>query len=205
VFRLPVNQGKGAALRLAVQHIQAPYALVQDADLEYDPNDYPRLLDPLVRGRADAVNGMRHLGSHAACRYWSVKGNHWLTMAANVLFDCYVTDLLSGYKVMSSDVWRHLNLGSTGFEVETEIMARLVRLGYRVHEVPISYLPRSREEGKKIRYRDGLRVLAVLGRIRTLPLDRLLTADDLEFHRTRAGRLPRAQPRDEASDSLSHD
>jgi glycosyltransferase involved in cell wall biosynthesis len=194
-FRQPRNRGKGAALRLAIEHLTAPFALVQDADLEYDPNDYPTLLTPLVSGRADAVNGVRGFGAHTAYSYWFVKGNQWLTTAANLLFNCYVTDLLSGYKVLRTDLWRRLNLQSNGFEVETEIIAKLVRLGYRFHEVPITYVTRSREEGKKIRARDGLGILGMLGRVRLLSEARLFGAQrDTEYHRERHRELATHHP-----------
>jgi dolichol-phosphate hexosyltransferase len=194
-FRLPQNQGKGAAVRLALQHITAPFALVQDADLEYDPNDYPTLLKPLASGRADAVNGVRGFGAHTAYSYWFVKGNQWLTTAANLLFNCYVTDLLSGYKVLTTDLWRRLNLQSRGFEVETEIVAKVVRLGYRFHEVPITYVTRSREEGKKIQARDGLAILGTLGRVRLSSEARLFGAQwDAAYHRQRRRELATHHP-----------
>ena len=164
LIRQPRNQGKGAALRVAIEHLTAPFALVQDADLEYDPDDYPALLQPLVAGRADAVNGVRGFGAHTAYSYWFVKGNQWLTTIANVAFNCYVSDLLSGYKVLRSDLWRRLDLRSAGFEVETEIVAKVVRLGYRFHELPITYITRSRAEGKKIRLKDGFSALSALVR-----------------------------------------
>jgi dolichol-phosphate hexosyltransferase len=194
VFHQRPNQGKGAALRLAIQHISAPFALVQDADLEYDPRDYPQLLAPLVSGRADAVNGIRGFGAHTAYSYWFVKGNHWLTTGANILFDCYLGDLLSGYKAMRSELWRRLNLQSKGFEVETEIVAKVVRLGYRFHEVPITYITRSREEGKKIQIWDGLRILSTMARVRVLPSSRLFLPEDVGYHDGRLKELSRAHP-----------
>jgi glycosyltransferase involved in cell wall biosynthesis len=194
VLRQPANQGKGAALRLAIQHLSAPFALVQDADLEYDPRDYAALLEPLADGRADAVNGVRGFGAHTAYSYWFVKGNQWLTTGANILFDCYLTDLLSGYKAMRSELWRRLNLTSTGFEVETEIMAKVVRLGYRFHEVPITYITRSREEGKKIQVRDGFRILGALARVRLASPTRLFGAADLEYHHGRRRKLSESHP-----------
>ncbi|MGH7882909.1 MAG: glycosyltransferase family 2 protein [Candidatus Dormibacteraceae bacterium] len=194
VFHQPSNQGKGAALRVAIEALQAPFALVQDADLEYDPRDYPHLLEPLIEGRADAVNGVRGFGSHTAYSYWFVKGNQWLTTSANMLFNCYLSDLLSGYKVMRSELWRRLNLTSTGFEVETEIMAKVVRLGYRFHETPITYITRSREEGKKIQLSDGFRILGTLARIRLSRLQRLFDGESLEYHRRRKAELASRHP-----------
>ncbi len=189
------NRGKGAALRLAIPHLTAPFALVQDADLEYDPDDYPALLAPLLNGRADAVNGVRGFGAHTAYSYWFVKGNHLLTTLLNLLFNCYITDLLSGYKVLRTELWRRLNLQSRGFEVETEIVAKVLRLGYRFHEVPITYITRSRQDGKKIRARDALRIFAMQLRVRFSSARRLFGSEaDLEYHRRRqmelAGRHP---------------
>ena len=194
-LRQPRNLGKGAALRLAVEHLTAPIALVQDADLEYDPNDYPVLLRPLLSGRADAVNGVRGFGAHTAYSYWFVKGNHALTTTANIMFNCYLSDLLSGYKVLRTDLWRRLNLQSRGFEVETEVVAKVVRLGYRFHEVPITYITRSRAEGKKIRARDGLRIMATLARVRLGRPQRLFGARyDGEYHRGRQQQLAGSHP-----------
>jgi len=188
------NRGKGAALRLAVEHLTAPFALVQDADLEYDPEDYPLLLQPLLNGRADAVNGVRGFGAHTAYSYWFVKGNQWLTTAANIMFNCYVSDLLSGYKVLRSDLWRRLDLRSSGFEVETEIVAKVVRLGYRFHEIPITYITRSRAEGKKIQVSDGLRILRTLAAVRLAGKRRMFGAEELEYHEHRLRQLAEQHP-----------
>jgi dolichol-phosphate hexosyltransferase len=188
------NRGKGAALRLATEHLAAPFALVQDADLEYDPEDYPALLQPLLSGRADAVNGVRGFGAHTAYSYWFVKGNQWLTTAANILFNCYVSDLLSGYKVLRTDLWRRLDLRSSGFEVETEIVAKVVRLGYRFHEVPITYITRSRAEGKKIRARDGLRIVRTLAGVRLGRMRHMFGAQELEYHERRLRELAEQHP-----------
>jgi glycosyltransferase involved in cell wall biosynthesis len=194
-FRQERNRGKGTALRLVIPYLTAPFALVQDADLEYDPDDYPRLLAPLLAGRADAVNGVRGFGAHTAYSYWFVKGNQLLTTLLNLLFNCYITDLLSGYKVLRTELWRRLNLQSRGFEVETEIVAKVLRLGYRFHEVPITYITRSRADGKKIRARHALQILRMQLRVRCSPARWLFGSDaDLEYHRRRqmelAGRHP---------------
>jgi glycosyltransferase involved in cell wall biosynthesis len=194
LLRQERNQGKGAALRLAIEHLTAPFGLVQDADLEYDPEDYPVLLQPLVNGRADAVNGVRGFGAHTAYSYWFVKGNQWLTTAANIMFDCYVSDLLSGYKVLRTDLWRRLDLRSSGFEVETEIVAKVVRLGYRFHEVPITYITRSRAEGKKIQVRDGLRILRTLAAVRFGRMRRMFGEQELRYHEDRLRQLAEQHP-----------
>ena len=186
------NRGKGAALRRAVAEIRAPFAVVQDADLEYSPEDYPLLLGPLVRGTADAVFGVRGFAGHTAYSYWFVQGNRGLTWSCNVLFNCYISDLLTGYKALRSELWRRLAFTCDGFEADAEITARILRLGYRIHEVPISYVTRSREEGKKVRVRDGFGHLAALLAVRLAGRARLFGADDGYHggrHRELASRL----------------
>ncbi|MGH7775920.1 MAG: glycosyltransferase family 2 protein [Candidatus Dormibacterales bacterium] len=172
------NRGKGAALRRAVAELTAPFAIVQDADLEYSPDDYPALLRPLVNGSADAVFGVRGFAGHTAYSYWFVQGNRGLTWACNVLFNCYISDLLTGYKALRSELWRRLAFRREGFAADAEITARLLRLGYRVHEVPISYVTRSREEGKKVRVRDGVSHLGALLAVRLQTRAYLFGADD---------------------------
>ena len=195
LLRQPHNLGKGAAIREAIPYLTAPFALVQDGDLEYDPNDYATMLRPLLTGRADAVNGVRGFGAHTAYSYWFVKGNQMLTTVANILFNCYLTDLLSGYKVLRTDLWHRLNLQSSGFEVETEIVARVVRLGYRFHEVPITYITRSRADGKKIRARDGLRILGKLTGVRLATTRQLFGAQlDSYYHQVRQRNLAAHHP-----------
>lgn len=195
VFRQVPNQGKGAALRRAVGELGRPYALVQDADLEYDPRDYPRLLEPLVEQRADVVYGVRGFAAHTSYSYWFVKGNQLVTWATNVLFDCYVSDMETGYKVLRSDLWQRLNLQGNRFDIEPDITARILRLGYRIHEVPVRYYARGREEGKKLTWQDGVRALGALARLRLTSHKRLygdLLDDD--FHRSRQRELALHHP-----------
>src|SRR5690348_17566335 len=109
-FRQERNEGKGAALRRAIAEVRMPFAVVQDADLEYDPRDYPVLLQPLVEGRADVVFGVRGFAGQTAFSFWFVLGNQVVTLAANLLFDCYISDLETGYKALRTDLWRRLNL-----------------------------------------------------------------------------------------------
>src|SRR6267142_2411490 len=172
-LRQQTNQGKGAALRRAVAELKMPFALVQDADLEYDPRDYPRLLSPLREGRADAVYGTRGFAGQTAFSFWFVLGNKAVTLAANLLFDCYISDLETGYKALRTDLWRRLNLQGDRFDIEPDITSRVLRLGYRIHEVPIRYYARSRAEGKKLTWLDGLRAIAALFRIRLTPYEGL--------------------------------
>ena len=185
-FRQPVNKGKGAALRRAIEELRMPFALVQDADLEYDPRDYPALIEPLLEGRADVVYGVRGFGGQTAFSFWFVMGNKAVTLATNVLFNCYISDMETGFKVLRSDLWRRLNLQGTRFDIEPDITARTLRLGYRIHEVAIRYYARSRSEGKKLTWLDGIRALGTLARRRMASDRRLFGARiDWEYHRTR--------------------
>jgi dolichol-phosphate hexosyltransferase len=194
-LRQPRNAGKGAALRRAVGELRMPYALVQDADLEYDPRDYPGLLQPLLEGRADVVYGVRGFGGQTAYSFWFVLGNKAITLSSNVLFDAYISDLETGYKILRSELWKRLNLAGDRFEIEPDITARVLRLGYRIHEVPIRYYARSREEGKKITWRDGLQALVYLARLRVASPHKLFgELYDEPYHRQRLEALARAHP-----------
>jgi dolichol-phosphate hexosyltransferase len=194
-FHQELNQGKGAALRRAISEVRMPFALVQDADLEYDPRDYPVLLQPLLEGRADLVYGVRGFAGQTAFSFWFVMGNKAVTLATNLLFDCYISDMESGFKVLRSDLWRRLNLQGNRFDIEPDITARALRLGYHIHEVPIRYYARSREEGKKLTWLDGVRAMGTLLQLR-LKSDSFLfgTAPDWSYHRTRQIELARQHP-----------
>lgn len=161
-FRQDRNGGKGAALRRAIGELRFPFALVQDADLEYDPREYGRLLEPLLEGRSDVVFGARGFAGQTAFSFWFVMGNKLVTLATNVLFDTYISDMETGYKALRSDLWTRLRLDGERFAIEPDIAARVLRLGYRIHEVPISYYARSRAEGKKLTWQDGVVALATL-------------------------------------------
>jgi glycosyltransferase involved in cell wall biosynthesis len=189
------NLGKGAALRNAISVISRPFALVQDADLEYDPRDYPELLGPLIEGRTDVVYGVRGFASHSSYSFWFVIGNRGVSMATNLLFDCFISDMETGYKAMRSSLWKRLNLQGNRFDIEPEITARLLRLGYRIHEVPIRYYARSREEGKKLTWKDGVKALSTLARLR-LARESAIFRDsfDLDHHRSRQQELARRHP-----------
>ncbi|HEU5278589.1 MAG TPA: glycosyltransferase family 2 protein [Gaiellaceae bacterium] len=171
-FRVPAqvihhstNRGKGSAIRTAIAAASGDVAVIQDADLEYDPADLPSLLAPLERQGVDVVFGTRSFSSHSAYSFWFVMGNKAVTLWNNVLFNSYLSDLETCYKLMPLEIWR-LDLRSNGFEIEPEITAKLLRHGYRIFKVPISYAARSRAEGKKLTYRDGVRAVWTLGRIR---------------------------------------
>ena len=195
VLRHERNQGKGAALRTGFSAATGEIVLVQDADLEYDPRDYPTLLRPLIEGRADVVYGVRGFAGQTAFSFWFVMGNKAVTFAANVLFDCYISDLESGYKALRADLWRRLNLKGDRFNIEPDITARVLRLGYRIHEVPIRYYARSRAEGKKLTWVDGVRAIAQLLRLRLASYGRLFgRAADPGYHRERQRQLSLRHP-----------
>jgi dolichol-phosphate hexosyltransferase len=137
-----------------------------DADLEYDPWNFATLLGPLLAGEADAVYGVRGFQAHSAYSFWYVVGNKALTLAANVLYNAWLSDLMTCQKVLKTEMFRELPLRENGFAIEAEITARLLRAGARIYEVPITYRARRREEGKKLTAVDGVRVLATLARCR---------------------------------------
>ena len=161
------NQGKGAAIRTAAGTADGEYMVILDADLEYDPKDIPKLLAPVLDGRATVVYGNRSFGSHSAYSFWYVMGNKAVTTAANVLYNSYIGDLETCFKLMPIALYRSLDVRSRGFGMEAEVTGKLLRRGFRPYEVPISYHARTREEGKKITWRDGVQALWILGRERT--------------------------------------
>jgi dolichol-phosphate hexosyltransferase len=160
------NAGKGAAIKTAVDSAEGEYMVILDADLEYDPQDIPRLLDPVLDGRATVVYGNRTFGSHSAYSFWYVMGNKGVTMAANVLFNSYIGDLETCFKLMPVELYRSLDVRSRGFGMEAEVTGKLLRRRIRPYEVPISYRARGREEGKKITWKDGVEALWILSRER---------------------------------------
>lgn len=163
------NQGKGAAVRTGLQQVTGDIVIIQDADLEYDPEDYPRLVRPILTGKTKVVYGSRFLGEHKAMYFWHAMGNNFLTLLTNLLFDSTLTDMETCYKVFTADIGRQLKLQSPGWGFDPEITARILRLGQRIYEVPISYAGREYYEGKKISWKDGFTVLATLLRYRFLP------------------------------------
>jgi dolichol-phosphate hexosyltransferase len=169
VIRHERNRGKGAALRTAIAAATGDVALVQDADLEYDPAEFPLLLAPIERGRAEVVYGSRSFAAHSAYSFWFVIGNKLVTLWTNVLFNSYLSDMETCYKLMPLSVWRSLDLKSDRFDIEPEITAKLLKSGHRIYEVPISYAARGRVEGKKLTWRDGVMALWTLWRIRVAP------------------------------------
>jgi glycosyltransferase involved in cell wall biosynthesis len=160
------NRGKGAAVHTAAGHAEGDYLVMLDADLEYDPQDLPKLLAPVLDGRARVVYGNRVFGSHTAYSFWYVMGNKAITTAANVFYNSYIGDLETCFKLMPVDLFRSLDISSRGFGMEAEITAKLLRRRIKPYEVPISYRARSRDEGKKITWKDGVEALWILGRER---------------------------------------
>jgi len=160
------NRGKGAALRTALEHATCEYAAVLDADLEYRAADLAHLLEPLLAGDANVVFGTRAWTSQASFSFWYVMGNKAVTFATNLLYNCWISDVMTCHKAMRTELYRSLRLRERGFAIEPEIAARVLRSGERIHEVPISYRARSREAGKKLTTWDGLRVLRTLVRCR---------------------------------------
>jgi glycosyltransferase involved in cell wall biosynthesis len=162
------NLGKGAAVRTALQHATAEFSAILDADLEYRAADLADVLDPLVSGEARVVFGTRAWTSQSSFSFWYVVGNKSVTFATNVLYNCWISDVMTCHKAMRTDLFRSLPLQERGFAIEPEIAARVLRAGERIHEVPIHYRARSREAGKKLTATDGLRVLRTLVRCRVM-------------------------------------
>jgi len=156
------NQGKGAAIRRGFAEVTGEVVVVQDADLEYSPEEYPVLLELICQGRADVVYGSRFLGRHRVFLFTHYLGNRFLTLLTNVLYNTMLTDMETCYKVMRTEVLRSMALKSDSFGIEPEMTAKIFKRGYRVYEVPITYDGRGYEEGKKITWRDGFTALWVL-------------------------------------------
>ena len=158
------NQGKGAAIRHAIEHIDGEIAVIQDADMEYDPAEVPRLIEPIERGAADVVYGSRLRGGAAqrAYMFWHLVGNRFLSLLTGVLYNTTISDMETGYKAFRSEVLRSLDLRQSDFAIEPEITAKVCLRNLRVYELPISYYGRTYAEGKNITWRDGFKAVWVL-------------------------------------------
>jgi glycosyltransferase involved in cell wall biosynthesis len=158
------NQGKGAAIRHAIEYSDCDIAVIQDADMEYDPAEVPRLIEPIERGSADVVYGSRLRGGEAqrAYMFWHLVGNRFLSLLTGVLYNTTISDMETGYKAFRSDVLRSLDLRQSDFAIEPEITAKVCLRNLRVYELPISYYGRTYEEGKNITWRDGFKAVWVL-------------------------------------------
>lgn len=161
IFTHDVNQGKGAALRTGFEQVNSEIVIIQDADLEYDPDEYPKLLLPIISGRADVVFGSRFLGTgmHRVLYYWHCIGNRFLTMLSNMCTNLNLSDMETCYKVFRRDVLQQITIQENRFGFEPEITAKVAKLGVPLYEVSISYYGRTYEEGKKIGWRDGVRAI----------------------------------------------
>jgi glycosyltransferase involved in cell wall biosynthesis len=162
LFRQARNQGKGAALRRGFAEVTGDLVVIQDADLEYSPEEIPALIELICQGRADVVYGSRFLGRHRVFLFTHYAGNWLLTLITNVLYNTMLSDMETCYKVMRADVLRSMTLRSNGFGIEPELTAKIFKRQYRVYEVPITYDGRGYDEGKKISWRDGVVALWVL-------------------------------------------
>jgi dolichol-phosphate hexosyltransferase len=165
-LRHPANRGKTAAILTAAAAATGDFMVPLDADLEYQPEEIPMLLEPVLAGEAQVVYGSRGFGSHSAYSFWYVMGNKAVTTWANILFNAYIADLETCFKLMPLDLLRALHISSTGFGMEAEITGKLLARGIRPFEVPITYRARTRQAGKKITWRDGVQAVWILARIR---------------------------------------
>jgi glycosyltransferase involved in cell wall biosynthesis len=165
LFQKP-NGGKGSALRLGFKAVTGDLVVIQDADTEYSPEEFPELIDLIIQGRADVVYGSRFLGRHRVFLFTHYLGNLFLTFLTNVLYNTMLTDMETCYKAMRVEVLRSFTLDSDGFGIEPELTAKIFKRGYRVYEVPITYDGRGYDEGKKITWRDGVVALWVLVKYR---------------------------------------
>lgn len=166
IVELEVNRGKGAGVRRALAEARGAYSAILDADLEYEPAEIGNLLEPLLAGDADAVFGTRLFQSHSAYGFWYVVGNRGINLAANALYNAWISDILNCLKVVPTREFRALGLKEDGFGIDAEIPARLLRRGAVIYEVGVTYRARTRAEGKKLTVFDGLRVLRTLLRCR---------------------------------------
>ena len=160
------NAGKGAAVRTGLSHARGDLILIQDADLEYDPDDWPKLLNPVLKGKAEVVYGSRFTGEHRNMLFTHWVGNRLLSLVTNVLYNTTLSDMETCYKLFDRRALEDIDIRSNRFDFEPEITAKVLRRGYRIYEVPISYAGREYDEGKKITWKDGVQALLTLVRYR---------------------------------------
>ena len=162
LFSTPVNVGKGAAVRIGLTLFRGDIILIQDADLELDPNEYKNLLAPILEGKTQVVYGSRFLNKKNKVPFFRVLANRTLTAYTNILYRSKLTDMETAYKVFTAEVARKMDLRANRFDIEPEITAKIRKAGYNIVEVPISYKPRTKSEGKKIKWRDGIKAVWML-------------------------------------------
>lgn len=163
------NGGKGSAVRLGLTKVTGDYTMIQDADLEYDPDDIVELLKPIKKGKTEVVYGSRFIGPHSNLLFWHRLGNTFLNLAVNILYDTTLSDMETCYKLLPTKLWRELNIRANKFDMEPEITCKVLQRGYKIFEVPITYVGRDFSEGKKITWRDGLDAFRVIVGLRLVP------------------------------------
>ncbi|HEU0169095.1 MAG TPA: glycosyltransferase family 2 protein [Chloroflexota bacterium] len=166
IFFLDRNRGKGSAVRFGIKQAEGDVLVVQDADLEYEPEEFHNLLEPYQKGRAAVVYGSRFLGGHRTGYYWTTLGNKFVTWLTNIIYNSNLTDMETCYKLFGMDVLRELNLKSQRFEFEPEVTAKILKRGIHIYEVPISYMSREYSEGKKLTAKDGWEAVKALVKYR---------------------------------------
>lgn len=169
VLRHNTNSGKGAAIQTALRSATGDLLTILDADLEYEVSDYCKMLRPVLDGEATVVYGTRQFGSHSVYSFWFVLGNKGLAFWASFLYNAWLSDIHTCFKMAPTEMWRSLRLRDNGFGLDTEVTAKLLRQGNRIYEVPMSYRARSREQGKKLSWTDGFTSLWLLLKVRILP------------------------------------
>ena len=150
------NRGKGAAVRTALKKVSGDIIIIQDADFEYPPEQYPEVIQPIIDGYADVVFGSRFLGLHRVFYFWHYLGNRFLTLLTNLLYDTILTDMETGVKAFRKEIFDKITIKSNGFDFEPEVTAKILKRGYRLYEMPITYYGRGYEEGKKITWKDAI-------------------------------------------------
>ncbi len=162
IFYHEKNMGKGSAIRTALEQVKGEITVIQDADLEYDPWQLPELLKLFKERKAEVVYGSRFMGTHTGQYFWNAIGNKFLTFLTNFLYNAWISDMETCYKMIKTDIFRSLELEGKGFEIEPEITSKLLKRGHRIIETPISYFGRTYDEGKKIHWKDGIRAIFTL-------------------------------------------
>jgi glycosyltransferase involved in cell wall biosynthesis len=163
------NGGKGSAVRLGLTKVSGDYTMIQDADLEYDPEDIPELLKPIKKRQVKVVYGSRFLGPHSNLLFWHRAGNALLNLVVNILYNTTLSDMETCYKVLPTKLFKSLNIKANKFDMEPEITCKVLKRGYKIFEVPITYIGRDFDEGKKITWRDGVDALGVIIGLRLVP------------------------------------